>query len=303
MTRAELLRDPLDEAEVDRSVAPGRRADGHEDDVGVGAPPPRDRMTREVGPTRRPMRPARRARARRSGSTPRSSGSSLCGSTSTPTTVCPSFDEARGCDGTYVSQTDDDDVHPRSVSPVAKAATTRFGKRKYLRLPSALEVRSPDASPMGCRLRSCSSMPLRASSRRLRSAEGSAPAVRVDVAVAVCQGRRERDRHRTLRGCSSAPPHDRVRRCRVDAGAWSCCPSFGSPHRGSPIRSPEIWSNQATLVLTQEGAPELRSVLPSAAAGGAVVPRGHESVRRADRRLHDSRDERRGHPSARSAAA
>ena len=32
----ELLGDPLDEAEVDGAVAPGRRADGHEDDVGVG---------------------------------------------------------------------------------------------------------------------------------------------------------------------------------------------------------------------------------------------------------------------------
>jgi len=32
---------------------------------------------------------------------------------------------------------------------------------------------------------------------------------------------------------------------------------------GISYRSPEIWSNQATLVLTQEGAPELRSVLPS----------------------------------------
>ena len=32
-------------------------------------------------------------------------------------------------------------------------------------------------------------------------------------------------------------------------------------------RSPEIWSNQATLVLTQEGAPELRSVLPARPGG------------------------------------
>jgi hypothetical protein len=31
---------------------------------------------------------------------------------------------------------------------------------------------------------------------------------------------------------------------------------------GISYRSPETWSNQATLVLTQEGAPELRSVLP-----------------------------------------
>ena len=39
----ELLGDPLDEAEVDGSVAPGRRADGHEDDVGVGG------RSREIG--------------------------------------------------------------------------------------------------------------------------------------------------------------------------------------------------------------------------------------------------------------
>jgi hypothetical protein len=37
---------------------------------------------------------------------------------------------------------------------------------------------------------------------------------------------------------------------------------------GISYRSPEIWSNEATLVLTQEGAPELRSVLP--ARPGAV---------------------------------
>jgi hypothetical protein len=37
---------------------------------------------------------------------------------------------------------------------------------------------------------------------------------------------------------------------------------------GISYRSSEIWSNQATLVLTQEGAPELRSVLPTSAAGG-----------------------------------
>lgn len=36
---------------------------------------------------------------------------------------------------------------------------------------------------------------------------------------------------------------------------------------GISYRAPEIWSNQATLVLTQEGAPELRSVLPSGAGG------------------------------------
>jgi hypothetical protein len=36
---------------------------------------------------------------------------------------------------------------------------------------------------------------------------------------------------------------------------------------GIAYRSPEVWSNQATLVLTQEGAPELRSVLPSRPGG------------------------------------
>ena len=36
---------------------------------------------------------------------------------------------------------------------------------------------------------------------------------------------------------------------------------------GISYRSPETWSNQATLVLTQEGAPELRSVLPSGPGG------------------------------------
>jgi hypothetical protein len=39
---------------------------------------------------------------------------------------------------------------------------------------------------------------------------------------------------------------------------------------GVAYRSPEIWSNKATLVLTQEGAPELRSVLP--ARPGAYSP-------------------------------
>ena len=36
---------------------------------------------------------------------------------------------------------------------------------------------------------------------------------------------------------------------------------------GISYRSPETWSNQATLVLTQEGAPELRSVLPARPGG------------------------------------
>ena len=36
---------------------------------------------------------------------------------------------------------------------------------------------------------------------------------------------------------------------------------------GISYRSPETWSNQATLVLTQQGAPELRSVLPSRPGG------------------------------------
>jgi hypothetical protein len=37
---------------------------------------------------------------------------------------------------------------------------------------------------------------------------------------------------------------------------------------GVSYRSPEVWSNQSTLVLTQEGAPELRSVLPAGSSGG-----------------------------------
>lgn len=37
---------------------------------------------------------------------------------------------------------------------------------------------------------------------------------------------------------------------------------------GLAYRTPEIWSNQSTLVLTQEGAPELRSVLPATAGAG-----------------------------------
>jgi hypothetical protein len=36
---------------------------------------------------------------------------------------------------------------------------------------------------------------------------------------------------------------------------------------GISYRSPQTWSNQATLVLTQEGAPELRSVLPAGPGG------------------------------------
>lgn len=38
---------------------------------------------------------------------------------------------------------------------------------------------------------------------------------------------------------------------------------------GISYRSPQTWSNQATLVLTQEGAPELRSVLPSGPGGSS----------------------------------
>ncbi len=37
---------------------------------------------------------------------------------------------------------------------------------------------------------------------------------------------------------------------------------------GIGFRSPQIWSNQSTIVLTQQGAPELRSVLPSSGPGG-----------------------------------
>jgi len=40
---------------------------------------------------------------------------------------------------------------------------------------------------------------------------------------------------------------------------------------GISYRSPEIWSNQATVVLTQDGAPELRSVLPAASGGAASL--------------------------------
>ena len=39
--------------------------------------------------------------------------------------------------------------------------------------------------------------------------------------------------------------------------------AFGWFPSGISYRSPEIWSNAATLVLTQEGSPELRLVLPS----------------------------------------
>ena len=38
---------------------------------------------------------------------------------------------------------------------------------------------------------------------------------------------------------------------------------------GVSYRSPQVWSNQATLVLTQQGAPELRSVLPTSVTGGS----------------------------------
>lgn len=37
---------------------------------------------------------------------------------------------------------------------------------------------------------------------------------------------------------------------------------------GIAFRSPQVWSNQSTIVLTQQGAPELRSVLPSSGPGG-----------------------------------
>jgi hypothetical protein len=40
---------------------------------------------------------------------------------------------------------------------------------------------------------------------------------------------------------------------------------------GIGYRSAEIWSNQATLVLTQEGAPELRSVLPLGPGGSTTA--------------------------------
>ena len=49
---------------------------------------------------------------------------------------------------------------------------------------------------------------------------------------------------------------------------WWCCPLLGISPSGISYRSPQLWSNQATLVLTQEGAPELRSVLPTSSAGG-----------------------------------
>jgi hypothetical protein len=40
---------------------------------------------------------------------------------------------------------------------------------------------------------------------------------------------------------------------------------------GISYRSPQTWSNQATLVLTQAGAPELRSVLPSTPEGSSSL--------------------------------
>jgi hypothetical protein len=40
---------------------------------------------------------------------------------------------------------------------------------------------------------------------------------------------------------------------------------------GVSYRSPEVWSNQATLVFTQEGAPELRAVLPTASGGSSSL--------------------------------
>jgi len=39
---------------------------------------------------------------------------------------------------------------------------------------------------------------------------------------------------------------------------------------GIGYRSPEIWSNQATFVLTQEGSPELRAVLPRGPGGSST---------------------------------
>ena len=40
---------------------------------------------------------------------------------------------------------------------------------------------------------------------------------------------------------------------------------------GISYRSPQIWSNEATLVLTQKGAPELRSVLPITRGGFSLA--------------------------------
>jgi len=65
----------------------------------------------------------------------------------------------------------------------------------------------------------------------------------------------------------------RHRRLVVAGGVLTITLAFLAYVRVSPsglsYRSPETWSNQATLVLTQEGAPELRSVLPSGPVGGS----------------------------------
>ncbi len=119
------------------------------------------------------------------------------------------------------------------------------------------------------------------------------------VAVAVCQGWRERDRHRPVRGCSSAPPHDRARRRRVDDRAGRVVGRAGLPVGDLvPLATDLVEPGDSRAHAGRGTRVALRASDPG--RGRQLIPRRHESVRRADRRLHDARDERPRHPSARA---
>ena len=202
------------------------------------------------------------------GLTPRSSGSSLCGSMSTPTTVCPSFERHAAVTApTYPRPTTTTFIR-EAVLPSRKGRTDTLRQGKVpetpgLNLQAAAETRrevSTSRSPrrgmpsivaMTLRRCVCSMTPLRASSRRLRSAGGRLPQCGSRSCRLVKVGGNEID---------IALYADVLRRHRavVLVGvALTVALAVLSYVRVSPsgisYRSPEIWSNQATLVLTQEG--------------------------------------------------
>ena len=110
----------------------------------------------------------------------------------------------------------------------------------------------------------CSTTPLRAASSRLRSASACSRSAVAATGSLKVGGTRS----------TSLCTLDVLRRHRkvvIVGVVLTVALAVLSVVRVSPsgisYRSPETWSNQATLVLTQEGAPELRSVLPARPGG------------------------------------
>ena len=168
----------------------------------------------------------------------------------------PQLREARRGDGADVSETDDDDLH----AGVPQVAALRYvrGTRTYstlltfgIRAPPGrrlhrLAILRPFAGRLG--LLTGGRLP-----RRVAAAVVKTGGTEIDIALYADVLRR----HRTIVVVGVV-----LTLALVVLSVVRVSPS------GIGFRSPQIWSNQSTIVLTQQGAPEFRSVLPSSGPGG-----------------------------------